>query len=181
MRHDPVDFRAGFRFSAGEGDAGVEEEGGNGEVDAPPTTEQEVKHAAEGLVESNKHTHVAAEQAENEGENDGANADPATVTREVAENAGNMVTKAENAIKQLTMGLQALQVLQPQLAYVKGLAETVAESTPEPPPHVEEGTPGYNGRRFGARQPSLLRRLNQQSTYAAPQRYRLQSRGLARR
>lgn len=150
-------------------------------MDAPPTTEQELKHAAEGLVESNEHTHVAAENAENEGEKDGANADSAAVTREVAENSGHMLSETDNAIKAITMGLQALQGLHPQLAYMNGLAKTVADKTPPPAPHPVEGPPEYNGRRFGARQPSLLRRLNQQSTYAAPQRSRLQYRGLARR
>lgn len=180
-RHDPVDFRAGFRFSAGEGDAGVEKEGGNGKMDPASKTEEGVKKAAAELDDVAQLTEVAAGHAETQGEADGKTANPATVTHEVADAAPNMVNELEAAIKQVMMALEVLQVLLPKFTYVKGLAEKVAENTPEPAPHPVEGPPEYNGRRFGARQPSLLRRLNQQSTYAAPQRYRLQSRGLARR
>lgn len=177
MRHDPVDFRAGFRFSA-DGDAEAEQDGGNGGMDTTATPEGEVEKATEELAQADQHTDQAVELAEDEGEHDAQNADSKTVAYEVADAAPNMVNELENAIKQLTMALQTLQSLLPQLAYMKGLAGTVAEKTPAPPPG--EGMPGQS-RRFGARQPSLLKRLNQQSTYAAPQRYRLQSRGLARR
>lgn len=143
-------------------------------MDASPTAEQEIKHAAEVLAESKEHTDVATEEAEKEGEDDGLNADSATVTSEVADAAPNILNEVESAAKQLIMALNGLQKVTPELAYIKSLSKTVAENTPQP----QEGMPGNNSRRFQARPPSLLQRLNQQS---APQRYRLQSRGRTRR
>jgi hypothetical protein len=155
--------------------------GGNGNNNPAATPEQQLHQAAEELDQSAKLTDKAAVTAENQGQADANTANPVTVTHEVADAAPNMVNELEAAIKQVMMALDVLQALLPKFTYVKGLAEKVADKTPEPAAPPGEVMPGHNSRQFGTRQPSLLRRLNQQSTYAAPQRSRLQYRGLARR
>lgn len=138
--------------------------------------------ASDELDKSAQLTDKAAVNAETEGKADARTANPEIVTHEVADAAANMVNKVEAAIKQLMMALDELKKLLPELSYVKGLSEQVADNTPLPPePAVPPPVLQGNERQFGTRQPSLLRRLNQQSTYAAPQRSRLQYRGLARR
>jgi hypothetical protein len=157
-------------------------EGGNHETKPAETAEGQLHKAAEELAVSKEHAEVAAEDAEDQGRADANTANPVTVTHEVADAAPNMVNELEAAIKQVMMALDVLQALLPKFTYVKGLSEQVADNTPLPPePAVPPPVLQGNERQFGTRQPSLLRRLNQQSTYAAPQRYRLQSRGRARR
>lgn len=170
-RHDAVDFRAGFRFSA---DGDEEPKGATVEENKNETADGALQNAEDTVEKAVQETEEAADQAQSEGKDDGHNADPAHVTYAVAESTPIMKQEVQNALSALEMALKTLQSLVTKIGYLEGFSEAVAENTPEPP----EGIPGNSGRRFQARPPSLLQRLNQQS---APQRYRLQSRGRTRR
>ena len=171
-RHDPVDFRAGFRFS-GPKDNGTATPGDEGEEDAESVEGMQDK-ANQKRADASQEIDAAGEKAQEQGEKDAENADGATVTHTLAESAAKMTAQVTNVKKDLEKALMEVERVLLELSYLTGLSEVVAEKTPSQEMPVEE-------RRFKARSPSLLQRLSQQQPHTTQLRPRFQARGRVRR